>query len=190
MLFNTKDINLVFPTLIDGAQKTDDVVIYHLAWSNNDKLQNGKTALPKPYLDMITQLKYAIPPDYLKEIRRATEMADREWNRDPGYFDTNVRDWLSDPAIAYVQLAFKLIDDCSWDVEKQSYHHGPHYTSRAMMYRFWSMQTGSGLYDGNCDFDYLRKRQEMIELGIFGGGNKDIRKFLDEVKQFEKEKKQ
>lgn len=118
--------------------------------------------LPQPYLSIVDGFKFALNANSIKEIRRCVRCAFDEYQIIRP-FDTGIRDMLLNPAISYISCAFKLLTDCLFDEVTNRWSRKiplKMIASQAMLYRFWSHQTGSGLVREHADLDRLREVQK------------------------------
>jgi len=116
------------------------------------------------YENLLQSLKFAIPNHYLTEIRRVTQKALLEWNQER-HFDTCVRDMCLGPAIKFIQVAFRLIADCTYD-ENTNYFfraNNKYLLDHMLMFRFWQHQTGSGNLEDHSDFDKLKSKLNWLK---------------------------
>lgn len=111
------------------------------------------------YEGILQSLRFAIPFSYLNEIRRVTQSAMVEWNTNRP-FDTCVREMCLEPAISYIETAFKLLCDCAYDVETKYYYRADnkYILAPMLLYRFWQHQTGSGRITDHAGFESLKSR--------------------------------
>jgi len=206
--------NLVFPRLKNlreekfkswsDRNKTTD--IYSLDWDSKDehhKRNHEKWLksyhpdkenipflyeLPEPYESWIQSLEFAIPRNYLDEIRRTTGYAIIEWGMERG-FDTSIREMCLKPAISYVAVAFKLIADCPYDKEKNYFYRGndKFIIKHALLYRFWLNQTGGGLVRYHAELDKLERSIAFSkERNRWDDHDREAQKFLNKINKFEK----
>jgi len=143
--------------------------------------------IPEEYDNWVKNLVFAIPRNYIKEIRRCARLALVEWCTERN-FDTMIRDICLMPAIAYTYVAFRLIADCAYDPKKNYFYRGDDQTimPQAMLYKFWSYQTGRGLVQ---DHSYFKKITWLLkEKGAFHDENKIkiVKKFINAIQAFEK----
>lgn len=117
------------------------------------------------YETLLHSLRFAIPNDYLTEIRRMTQMALSEWGTSRT-FDTDIREMCLGPAIECIKVAFKLIADCAYD-ENSNYFlrvNNKYLLAPLMLFRFWQHQTGSGLIADNSGFDKLESKLAWLKF--------------------------
>jgi len=162
---------LYFPKLIYLDQRTvnnggpllgdhsKEINVYQLDWS-------GFNHLPTMYNNEVNSLLFGIDANYLAEIERNQNRAIEEWNyaRD---FDTCIRDMCLGPAIAHVQVVFKLIWDCTYYLQED---HSKWWLSNAMIYRMWMGQTGGGCVSRNAKIDELRETADRLYLQEYEAG--------------------
>lgn len=183
---------LIFPKLIfiketmltrnDTNCVGPDINVYKLDWSKNNALSEYP-ALPDPYDDWINGLQFALDRKYRTEIVLCANKARIEWGTERS-FDTMIREICLKPAIAYTEVAFKLMADCIYDPEADYYYRGDDkiLVSHALMYKLWSNQTGRGLYKEHSDFHRIEWLIES-EFGFKPDEDKyqTIKKFLDAI---------
>lgn len=175
---------LVFPKLVvvdyEAKNHGGRAVLYRLDWSGKDAVvkqrqaqrrqmvkerhgveveeEEGKepTKLPDLYETMLDRARFAVPPLYEREIMHCIAMAQAEWTVNRS-FDTIIREACLKPAIAYVETAFMLLDDCMHDPERKRDEHPLFIIGQsAMLYRFWLGQCGGGNYQRHAKIDRLR----------------------------------
>lgn len=161
--------SLTFPTLShqgevhfkswSDSNKTTE--LYKLDWNHVDTrkkehfIKNRNTnppanefpgSLPEPYDTWLQGLTFAIPVHYLEEIRRSARMSCMEWGVER-HFDTMIREICLEPAISFAFVAFRLIADCIYDSETNYFYRSDDkiIVPQALLYKFWSFQTGRGL---------------------------------------------
>lgn len=108
---------------------------------------NRLVELPQPFEDQVNNYVFALSGAYLQGVRQHSNDALECWSRSHP-FDTMIREICREPAVTHVWVAFMLLSDCIWDQES-------HYWDRErllplsasmMAYKFWSGQTGGGLF--------------------------------------------
>lgn len=159
---------LYFPTLVrvgevnfkiwpDSSAKTTD--LYKIDWANKDKACKKKfddtrnahqiempELLPGRYETLAQELRFVIPAQYMKEIRRTSRKALMEWTEEK-VFDNRIREICLAPAISAVRVAFELIADCTYDQKENYFYRGydkiiiPY----LLAYKFWLNQTTPAL---------------------------------------------
>lgn len=155
--------------------------------------------MPKEYDDWVKGLLFAIPRHYLDEIRRTANMAVIEWGKERG-FDTMIRDVCLEPAINYAYVSFRLLADCIYDPETNYFyrHANKIITSQALLYKFWSGQTGWGLIRAHARFDKItwlitgEKQDSKLIMGEKQNSNnetEEVRKFIKAIDKYEKQLK-
>jgi hypothetical protein len=144
--------------------------IFKLDWGAVDKIKEdrwlkdiAKTSdskfpgtLPQKYDSWVKGMLFALPENYLSEIRRCARLAQTEWGTGRG-FDTMIREICLQPAVEYAYVAFRLMADCLYDASTNYFYRGPDkgIATQALLYKFWSFQTGRGLVRSNSGFDKL-----------------------------------
>lgn len=140
--------SLKFPKLVrtgEGKLRNDPepVDIYELKFQYDQILDNW--IIPLQY-KWIHELKFALRPNYLREIRHCAVQASLEWNRSRG-FDTSIREACLEPSISYIRTIFMLLQDCIYD-EKEGYwdraEEKRDLTKYLLGFKFWFGQTGLG----------------------------------------------
>ena len=139
---------------------------------------------PEKHEKMLKGMQFAIPSNYLREIKRHVWQARSEWSYVGDlHFDTSVRETCLYPSIAHTKTAFYLLTDCSYDESTNYYDRRDERIlyQYLMLYRFWQHQTGRGLIDSHSGFDHLEwivekdstfhhdKQKEIVKefLGVF-----------------------
>lgn len=193
--------NLLFPHFIhqgevsfkswSDSQKTTD--IYKLDWDPIDNtrkercLKDADTSevifpgtLPEPYDSWVKDMLFAIPNMYMEEIRRCARLALIEWGASRP-FDTMIREICLEPAIYYVYVSFRLIADCLYDEKTEYFYRGEDksFATQAMLYKFWSFQTGWGLIRDHAQF------RRIITPHLYNT-NILVRKFIKTINEHEK----
>ena len=153
--------------------------LYKLDWSKKDKsCKERETKMlrvvrkPKggirtvPFIDLIPksvdrwlkELVFAIDDDYMQGIRRNSRKGFDEWNEERP-FDSAIRDMCLMPAEKFIEVAFRLLDDCIFDEKKHYWYTGPKkwIIWHALVYKFWAHQTGNGLLSRFAHFEDLWK---------------------------------
>ncbi len=140
--------------------------------------------LPKKHDDWLKNFTIAIPAHYLETIRSFSRRGLDVWiGRYP--FDTMIREICLKPAIAYIDVAFRLIADCLYDPSTKYFYRGADKIlfAHIALYKFWSGQTGGGLLERNADFDRLEsmiKVTTCLEQDL--KTHKIIKEFLDDMR--------
>ncbi len=161
-----------------------DLELYKLDWDSVDEYKNKQHAewiygwkdklppdfkdrppptLPQHYDVIVKNIVYAVPVNYLREVWHFTSLYVSEWNRERS-FDTTIREMCYQPAIAAINCAFKLLDDCIYDVDKRNWFRSSicgdgkinklalrHLT----LYKYWRQFTGDGLVWGHAELNEL-----------------------------------
>ena len=187
--------SLLFPSLVrcgetsfklGGSQGT--TTLYRLDWSRADAAReaswvkwagNGPSTsdstfflckyhgtLPKKYDDWVKDMIFAVPQNYYDEIHRTARQGLIEWSTER-HFDTMIREVCLEPAIGYIFTAFRLLADCIYDEKTNFFFRGPDkiIAPQALLYKFWSGQTGGGLVQKHADFDRIRSHLECTCTG-------------------------
>lgn len=157
---------LYFPTLVrvgevnfkvwpDSPKKTTD--LYRIDWTNKEKTKKKtedtrnhqiemSEVLPGRYESFIQDLRFIIPSQYMKEIRRISRKAFMEWTEER-VFDNRIREICLEPAISAIRVALELIADCTYDQTENYFYRGydkiiiPY----LLAYKFWLNQTTPAL---------------------------------------------
>jgi len=200
--------SLLFPRFVFQEEVTlrdSKVPFYKLHWDEIDKIRRERfvksiadgvegipvenlypfTTLPHPYNKWVKDMTFAISNTYMEEIRRYARLGIFEWSRHKPISDTMIRDICLEPAIQYIYVAFRLIVDCMYDKKVQYYYRGPDkaYAPQALLYKFWSFQTGSGLIKDHAQF---RRIENFVEKSTYWAPKPEIEKFFEVIKIHEK----
>ncbi len=174
-------------------QKCEDAHLKWLCQYHPDKHCPFYPSLPEDIDMWIKNMKFAIPLNYMEEIRRNAKRGLYEWDiyRE---FDTSVREFCLNPAISHIYVAFYLIADCAYDPKENYFYRGddkvliPH----ALAYKFWAHQTGIGCLAEHADIDSLRNWANFDDT-VLSHSTKDLyekanvcREFLEKIKTHEK----
>lgn len=193
---------LYFPRLVhledtsfkswSDSQKTTG--IYKLDWNQIDELKKKRFlehysrcnppqivfpgTLPSEYDQWVKNLLFAIPTHYMAEIRRCAKTALMEWGVER-HFDTMIREICLEPAISYIFVAFRMLADCLYDSETNYFYRGDDkiIAPQALLYKFWSFQTGRGLVKGHAQFHRLE---------YCASENQKVTSFLTAINEYEK----
>jgi hypothetical protein len=168
-----------FKSWSDGKSAT---TLYRLDWSRADSAREASWVkwvgdrpstsntttylckyhgtLPKKYDDWVKSMLFAIPQNYFDEIRRTARMGLIEWSTGRP-FDTMIRDICLQPAIGYIFTSFRLLADCLYDEKTNYFYRGPDkvIAPQALLYKFWSGQTGGGLVRDHAHFNRIESMQ-------------------------------
>jgi hypothetical protein len=134
-----------------------------------EKTNTGESArpgtLPPEYDAKIKNLLFALPNSYRREIEHLARLFMSEMTRSRG-FDTCVRERCLQPAIAAINTAFYLLDDCLYNEETEGWYRSQfkRLYLHAMQYKFWRGYTGRGLVYDHAGLDKLD--ESLQELGI------------------------
>lgn len=189
----------------NDSEKT--VNIYKLDWSQIDKFKKENFykhianssdekyfgSIPEPYDSWVQDLQFVVPRDYLEEIRKCSKKAAMRWGNEYP-FDTMIREICLEPAISFVNVAFRLLSDCLYDSETNYFSRDSSrkIVTQALLYKFWRDQTGRGLVRDHAYFDKLNKMMKYV----LEDKNQDkernklvsiIRDFLKVIDKFEEE---
>lgn len=194
MLSRRKVLSLAFPKITyikggkivwpargntDRVRRPKDIELYRLDWDafEEDLRREDRAgwyvrrrpdlerpALPPRYEEMLRGATFAISPEYMLEVQRNAERAIDEWETDRP-FDTIVREHCLEPAIAHVESAFYLLEDCLFDPERQYWLDHDSLEKQvmleAMLIKFWTGQTGAGCVWGFARMDRLRAKEDV-----------------------------
>lgn len=173
--------SLLFPSLVRCGETTfksgssGATTLYRLDWNRADSAReaswvkwagNGPSTsntafylckyhgtLPKKYDDWVKDMLFAIPQSYYDEIHRTARLGLIEWSTER-HFDTMIREICLQPAIGYIFTSFRLLADCLYDEKTNYFSRDPDkvIAPQALLYKFWSGQTGRGLIRDHADF--------------------------------------
>jgi len=174
--------SLLFPSLVRCGETTfksgsdrGATTLYRLDWSRADSAREASWVkwagdgpstsstsfylckyhgtLPKKYDDWVKDMVFAIPQSYYDEIHRTARMGLIEWSTER-HFDTMIREVCLQPAIGYIFTSFRLLADCIYDEKTNYFSRDPDkvIAPQALLYKFWSGQTGRGLIRDHADF--------------------------------------
>ena len=162
--------------------------LYRLDWGS----RKDSSKIVSEYCDYAEGVHYLIAPHYYQEIRRCAMQALVEWTMQRK-FDTVIRELCSNPAIAYIDTAFRLLSDCAYDIDKRYWHRDnrrvllPH----ILMYKFWIGQTGRGMVELHAGFGRLGLSAICYDKQRASGDTETlidgqiIAKFLKDMTEFE-----
>lgn len=143
--------------------------------------------LPEPYDSWVKNLEFAIPVNYLEEIRYNARMAQMIYcSSHP--FDTMIREICYEPAVAHVYVAFRLIADCVYSRKDNYFYRGDEkiIVPQALLYKFWIHQTGSGLIKEHSHFDRITWMLEDKPSESNDSKTREVQKFIEAIKDFHK----
>lgn len=143
--------------------------------------------LPKKY-SWVEDIRFALPRHYLDQIRQSTRQAMDIWGREYG-FDTMIREICLEPAISHSYVAFRLLADCVYD-EKTNYwsrDDSKFIVPQALLYKFWSFQTGRGLVRDHAKFNKITWILESGPQMSNDSKSNEVMKFLDAIKEYEED---
>ena len=141
--------------------------------------------IPQPYETLVRSMKFAIPVKYWIEIKRCAEQGMLEWSHSWS-FDTSVIGKCLEVSVAYIKTAFYLLSDCAYDAETNYFFRGPEkrILSQAMLYKFWSKQTGIEPCFINSGCHELEPMTDTLLIEAFGREDYDmICDFYEKVKE-------
>ena len=183
----------------EGYKTTE---LYTLNWEKLDLLKKAEFSkhalthdsafpgtLPEEYDGLVKKMIFAIPSSYLKEIRRSSYKALTEWDGDYS-FDTVIREMCLQPAIAHVQVAFRLIADCLYDPATNYFSREPIkiIATQALLYKFWAFQTGRGLIREHANFEVIERLVNGRNIQLEDDSSRyQIRAFIQAIECYEKE---
>lgn len=204
----------IFPSLIRhddvsfGSWSSDSsktTAVYTIDWNKLDKykyerfVEDAKRhsmpdryqfpgTLPEPYDSWVKGLEFSIPVRYLEEIRYNARMAQMIYCS-PHPFDTMIREICCEPAIAHVFVAFRLIADCVYDRKKNYFYRGDDkiLVPQALLYKFWSHQTGDGLIRDHAWFrriEWLLDDKHTQDPGN-DSATREVQKFITAIDGFQ-----
>lgn len=168
-----------------------------IRWKGNGPLTSDQTfylikypgIMPRKYDEWVKDLLFAIPRHYLDEIRRTANLAVLEWGRERG-FDTMIREICLEPAINYTYVSFRLLADCIYDPETNYFdrHDDKIIAPQALLYKFWSGQTGRGLIRDHAKFDKITWLVTSEKRGLQNESHiKEVRNFIEAIDEYEKQ---
>ena len=196
---------LLFPRLVHQGEaplKDSKLPLYTLDWNPIDKTRRDRyvksivdevkgipidklypfTTMPPPYNKWIKGLFFVIPHNYMEEIRRCARLGVIEWST-ARPFDTMIKGICLEPAIDYIFVAFRLLADCVYDKKTEYYYRGKDkiFIAQALLYKFWSFQTGSGLIKDHAQFKRLECYRNV------GLDTPELEEFIKAINKHEKE---
>jgi len=203
--------SLLFPSLGRCGETTfksgsqGATTLYRLDWSRADSAReaswvkwagNGPSTsscfylckyhgtLPKKYEDWVKDMLFAIPQSYYDEIHRTARMGLIEWSTER-HFDTMIRDICLQPAIGYIFTSFRLLADCLYDEKTNYFSRDPDkvIAPQALLYKFWSGQTGRGLIRDHAHFNRIESSEQCTCVETDTASH--IRCFLKAIKEHE-----
>lgn len=191
------------PNATPDGYKKKPVQLYKLDWASFNKRKQSQfdewkqkyhpkdknlrfvPSLPEKY-ELVYDLIFCLDYKYLTEIWRCCQTALIERGRHRP-FDTMIRDICQEPVHAYVYVAFRLICDCIFDEKKHGYrdHDWVRRISwHAMLYSFWSGQTGRGLLWDRARMDELDP-EKWAGCKLFKPLEKEAEEFWEDMKKHE-----
>jgi hypothetical protein len=116
------------------------------------------------YEEILQSLKFAVPIHYMDAIHDATNSAMSEWNKERR-FDTNIREMCLQPAIKFVEVAFRLLCDCAYDEITNYFYRAEnkYLLPHLLLFRFWQNQTGAGLIEEHAGFGELQLKLSWLK---------------------------
>jgi hypothetical protein len=150
--------------------------------------------LPPRYDTIIKGLVFALPQKYHSEILHFTQLYYTERHRARS-FDTTVREMCLQVSQAAINCAFKLLADCVYDAEKQTWFRedaevDKHLIQCLLMYKFWRGATGDGLVWDHAALDKLEESAAFLEKEPYRGTKVTTmmyRRCLGEIRAWEEE---
>lgn len=142
------------------------------------------TTLPKQYDDIIKNMVYAIPHSYHIEIEHFAQLYYQERHR-IRHFDTVIRDMCLKVSQTAIGCAFKLLADCTYDAQNQTWlRETPEFDrfmiEHLLMYKFWREATGRGLVWDHAEMDRL----EEVCVHIEHGGDGYYKSSMEMIKKY------
>lgn len=149
---------------------------FRLDWSG--PFDEGAHPIPPAYRPL-TEVALLVPNEYGAEFRRCLSRAEEEFGI-PRLFDTEVREFCLDPAISHIEVAFRLLAYCAVEsvrrdafgelvpASEEVFRPGSTRSlqdpllASAMLWRFWSNQTGSALVPQFARASYLKTVVEVM----------------------------
>ena len=124
--------------------------LYYLDWTRKELKCN--TNSPRPDLphnldDKVKNLKFMIDNSYLDEIRRTSWQAIAELNQIRSITDKSMKRIYLKPAASYIETAFKLLADTTFDEDTEYYYrqHDKIIIPYLLLYKFWKGQIAKNL---------------------------------------------
>jgi hypothetical protein len=165
--------SLIFPQLVFEKETSfkawgqKNTAIYRLDWSFKETQcdHDKHVPLPAQYDQMLKEQRFALPPNYLRQIRTSSNDAVTGWNADYP-FDTMVREICLEPAMAHARVAFRLMADCLYDDQANKWDRRPstYLIFHLLMLKFWTNQTGAGLVHERAEITRLRSKLDFQHL--------------------------
>jgi len=104
-------------------------------------------ALPSHLRQLLDDTVFNIKPNYRNEIIRNAKKAVEERNIERS-FDTSIRDMCQQTVESHVEVAFRLLADCIYNVDEMNFSRDyviKFMLPKWMLFRFWFHQTGWGV---------------------------------------------
>jgi hypothetical protein len=183
--------NLLFPALkpqklISFKNQNAQIRIYTLDWIAIDKIKEERWAdnlncfppvtpfpgtLPAELGGIVNNQSYAIPDDFMQEIRLCSLKAAEEWSRQTPTFKPNLLSTSINPAISFILTAFNILSDCAYDPVTNYFSRTPikNALPYILAYKFWAFQINHNIlerYSGLKDFDFELKNLEKTDSTI------------------------
>ena len=170
--------------------------IYRLDWSFFDKRKKEKPchyeapsvkALPDKYESLLEDLKFAISYPLIDEIRRNVRQAIEERNVKRGlsaYYESMVEKTCE----AHVEVAFALLTDCLFDVNKNDWDREQDkiIILSMMLYKFWHNQVPKKeLKRLALFFDLERNNPIVDEEENIDDSHKQVIEYMKTIKEYE-----
>lgn len=188
--FSAEDIRKVSVYRLDWDEKERLVKKSSCNWNSDSASSECFEGLPPEYETWLKKLTFVLDRDFLREIRRCFRIAGKEWNRSYS-FDSELTEACLKPAVSYISAAVTLLSARVYDPETEYYNEKPdHWIVRhALLYKFWSGQTRTGLVRIYSDFEELLARADSVSQNNW---MKDVfsecARFADAVDEWESKK--
>jgi hypothetical protein len=144
---------------VSGSSKktSTNVNLYNLDWSSGILMTVPRLSVG--FIESLSRFKFKIDSNYMRQIKFHAKAAAECWDSpsDEG-FDTVIRDWCREPAVAHVWAAFRLLGDCVYDPETKYFsREDSKVLASYMAYAFWHMSSvGYGLVSEFSRIDHER----------------------------------
>ena len=197
---------------VKAGDKGKSYNLYRLDWTKSDAFKRdtyqkwaadhcqhqtklSPSTLPEPYDTFVRNFVFALPTGYLEEIQHFAQFYFMERMR-VRKFDTCIRDMCLKPSQAAINCSVKLLADCIYDQDRQTWFRENEYMDKhvakcLMMYKFWREATGRGLVWEHAELDNLERSATHMESDKhYASTNKLIlmyRRVLGDIRRFEEE---